>query len=56
MDCGNEGMTATEQKRINCEVVPAYVFTCDKCNAKMGITKKMKKTKKEKKNEQIIKN
>ena len=47
VDCGNEGMTTTEHKRITFEGVQAYVFTCEKCNAKMGITKKMKKTKKE---------
>jgi len=46
-DCGNEGLTTTEYMRKTFEGVPAFVFTCEKCNAKMGITKKMKKTKKQ---------
>jgi len=48
-DCGNESLTTSEYKRITFEGVPAYVFDCEKCNKKLGITKKMKKTKKEKK-------
>jgi predicted RNA-binding Zn-ribbon protein involved in translation (DUF1610 family) len=44
--CGNEGDTTTEYKRKSYKGVPAYVFTCGKCGEKIGITKKMKETKK----------
>lgn len=44
--CGNEGETTTEYKRKSFQGVPAYVFTCDKCGEKIGLTKKMKNTKK----------
>ena len=44
--CGNEGETTTEYKRKSYKGVPAYVFTCEKCGEKIGITKKMKKPKK----------
>jgi transcription elongation factor Elf1 len=44
--CGNEGETTTEFKRKSYKGVQAYVFTCEKCGEKIGITKKMKKTKK----------
>ena len=44
--CGNEGETTTEYKRKSFKGVPAYVFTCEKCGEKIGITKKMKETKK----------
>lgn len=46
--CGNEGMTTTECKRVTFEGVKAYVFECEKCGKTIGITKKMKKTKKKK--------
>ena len=44
--CGNEGETTTEYKRKTFEGVPSYVFECGKCNKKIGITKKLKNTKK----------
>jgi ssDNA-binding Zn-finger/Zn-ribbon topoisomerase 1 len=44
--CGNEGETTTEYARKTFEGVPSYVFECGKCNKKIGITKKMKKSKK----------
>ena len=44
--CGNEGETTTECKRKNFKGVPAYIFTCEKCKEKIGITKKMKAVKK----------
>lgn len=43
--CGNEGETHTEYKRKSFQGVPSYVFVCDSCNKKIGITKKMKKGK-----------
>jgi len=46
--CSNESMITTEHKRVTFEGVPAYVFACEKCDKKIGITKKMKKTKKKK--------
>jgi predicted RNA-binding Zn-ribbon protein involved in translation (DUF1610 family) len=47
-DCGNEGLAATEYKRKTFEGVPSYVFECENCSKKIGITKKMKKSKKKK--------
>jgi uncharacterized Zn finger protein len=44
--CGNSGETTTEYKRKSYKGVKAYVFTCEKCGEKIGITKKMKKPKK----------
>ena len=44
--CGNQGETTTEYKRKSWKGVKAYVFTCQKCGEKIGITKKMKKPKK----------
>ena len=44
--CKNQGEAETEYKRKNFEGVPAFVFTCGKCGKKVGITKKMKATKK----------
>jgi|TARA_B100002003_G_C13977095_1_gene472642 predicted RNA-binding Zn-ribbon protein involved in translation (DUF1610 family) len=46
--CGNEGEATTEYERKSFQGVKAYVFECGKCNEKIGITKKLKKTKKEK--------
>jgi transcription elongation factor Elf1 len=40
--CGNEGEATTEYKRKKFLGVDAYVFTCQKCSKKIGITKKMK--------------
>ena len=44
--CGNEGETITDYKRKSFKGVQAYVFTCEKCGEKIGITKKMKAPKK----------
>ncbi len=44
--CGNQGEATTEYKRKSFEGVPAFVFQCGKCGNKIGLTKKMKKTKK----------
>jgi len=44
--CGNSGETTTDYKRKKYKGVDAYVFTCGKCGEKIGITKKMKETKK----------
>jgi len=43
--CGNEGETTTEYKRKKFKGVDAYVFVCQKCGEKIGITKKMKEIK-----------
>ena len=44
--CGNEGETTSEYKRKNYLGVKAYVFNCQKCGQKIGITQKLKETKK----------
>ncbi|MBI2646985.1 hypothetical protein HYW99_00750 [Candidatus Woesearchaeota archaeon] len=44
--CGNEGETTTDYKREIFEGVPSYVFECQKCHKKIGLTKKLKKSKK----------
>ena len=44
--CGNEGKTTTEYKRKSFEGVQSYVFECQKCGKKIGITKKLKEAKK----------
>ncbi|MBS3098395.1 hypothetical protein J4209_06395 [Candidatus Woesearchaeota archaeon] len=44
--CGNVGEATTEYQRKNFEGVPAYIFVCEKCGKKIGITKKMKEGKK----------
>lgn len=46
--CGNEGETTTECKRKSFEGVISYVFECQKCRKKIGITKKLKEPKKKK--------
>lgn len=46
--CGKEGQATTEYKRKTFEGVQAYVFECKNCKKKIGITKKMKATKKKK--------
>jgi len=43
--CGHSGETTTEYKRKNFGGVPAYVFICENCKKKIGITKKMKEKK-----------
>ena len=44
--CGKSGEATTPYVRKTWQGVKAYVFTCDGCNEKIGITKKMKKSKK----------
>ena len=44
--CGFSGETTTEFKRKSFNGVPSYIFTCGKCNKKIGIAKKMKSPKK----------
>ena len=44
--CQNEGEATTAYKRKSFKGVKAYIFTCEKCGEKIGITKKMKKPKK----------
>ena len=44
--CNNEGQTTTEYERKVFEGVPSYVFVCEKCGKKIGLTKKLKDTKK----------
>ena len=51
--CGHEGETTSEYKRKTFEGVPSYVFECEKCHKKIGITKKLKEPKKKKENTQI---
>lgn len=46
--CGNESDTTTEYRRKTFEGVQSYVFECQKCHKKIGLTKKMKETKKKK--------
>lgn len=43
--CFSQGETTTEYKRKSFQGVPSYVFTCQKCGKKIGITKKMKDVK-----------
>lgn len=44
--CSFEGETTSEYKRKTFEGVPSYVFECQKCHKKIGVTKKMKEGKK----------
>jgi|SRR3989344_4544930 len=44
--CGNEGEATSEYKRKSFDGVPSYVFECQKCRRKVGLTKKLKETKK----------
>lgn len=44
--CSNKSEAETSFKRKNFEGVPSFVFECGKCKKKIGITKKMKATKK----------
>ena len=44
--CGKKGEATAEYKRKSFFGVPAYVFTCEFCREKIGITKKMKTPKK----------
>ena len=52
--CGNEGETTTEYKRMSFQGVYSYVFICEKCNQKIGLTKKMKAAKKKKEAEEDL--
>ena len=47
-DCGNESQTTTDYKRKTFEGVPSFVFECQNCRKKIGLTKKMKEGKKKK--------
>ncbi|MBI1935434.1 hypothetical protein HYS31_03255 [Candidatus Woesearchaeota archaeon] len=49
--CGNEGEATSEYKRKSFEGVPSYVFKCQKCHKKIGLTKKLKEKKKKGKEE-----
>jgi transcription elongation factor Elf1 len=40
--CQDKGEATTEYKRKSFNGVPSYVFACQKCGKKIGITKKMK--------------
>lgn len=44
--CKNSGDTTTPFQRKSFEGVKAFIFACQKCGKKIGITKKMKKPKK----------
>ena len=44
--CGNEGETTSKYERKTFEGVPSYIFECQKCQKKIGITKKLKEPKK----------
>jgi len=46
--CGHKGHATTEYKRKSWMGVPSYIYVCDGCGAKLGITKKMKGIKKKK--------
>ena len=46
--CGNEGETKSNYQRKTFEGVPSYIFECQKCRKKIGITKKLKEPKKKK--------
>lgn len=52
--CGNEGETTAEYKRKSFEGVQSYVFECQKCKKKIGLTKKLKEGKKKKKSEDNV--
>ena len=49
--CGHEGEATSEYKRKTFEGVPSYVFECQKCRKKIGLTKKLKERKKKAKEE-----
>lgn len=44
--CGKSGETTTPYKRKSFQGVQAYVFQCEHCGEKIGLTKKMKDIKK----------
>ncbi len=50
--CGNDGKTTSKYERKNFEGVPSYIFECQKCKEKIGLTKKLKSGKKKKSNDE----
>jgi len=50
--CGNKGEATTIFKRKNLDGIPSYIFECDKCKKKIGITKKLKEKKGEEADEE----
>lgn len=44
--CGNEGETTADYKRKSFEGVQSYVFECQNCHQKIGLTNKLKESKK----------
>ena len=44
--CGHSGEATTEYRRKTWQGVKAYVFTCQQCGEKIGVTKKLKDPKK----------
>lgn len=42
-ECGKEGESTGEYKRKNYRGVPSYIVLCQHCNAKIALTKKLKK-------------
>jgi hypothetical protein len=46
--CGHSGNATTPYKRKKLEGVDCYVFECESCKKKIGISKKMKESKKKK--------
>ncbi len=49
--CGNEGETTSGYQRKTFEGVPSYIFECQNCSKKIGLTKKLKEGKKKGKQE-----
>jgi predicted RNA-binding Zn-ribbon protein involved in translation (DUF1610 family) len=43
--CGAKGEAKTQYKRVSLDGVKAYVFNCEACKKKIGLTKKMKEKK-----------
>lgn len=52
--CSFDGEITTEYKRKSYFGVKAYVFTCQKCGEKLGITQKLKEPKKKKDSEEAV--
>ncbi len=42
-ECGKEGESTGEYKRKNYKGVPSYIVECQHCQAKIALTKKLKK-------------
>jgi predicted RNA-binding Zn-ribbon protein involved in translation (DUF1610 family) len=47
-ECGHEGEAEMPYKRKSWQGVKAFVFQCESCNAKLGISKKLAQPKKKK--------